>query len=349
MSSMVGSRCQPHDAKPKSVQAMSNPSHVDVLCAGPRAWNSWRHENPGVQPVLNDLNVSISERQFGRAQGGPIDLSLADLRRALLDQATLTEANLAGAILIDPDPSDARLENADLRDANLSGARLAYAKLRDARLDGANLCGADLRLAEGLSQAQLERALGDHRTALPATSTIPSTWHQGDGGESRQLVPQGDAVREESADPYRVLGVSPGASMRDIRAAWLRLVRELHLIRPSGEPRVSERLKVINRAYQRLKDLERHAARHGARGSIGNEEQIVFAIFFLLSAIAGTAIAVTWLYLARENVAPSEAIPPRDLGAQQGDEQQAPPSVQHLPPGRPPTDEPAAGADRRLR
>jgi DnaJ-domain-containing protein 1 len=276
-------------------------------------------------------------------------LRLADLRRALLDQATLTEANLAGAILTDADLSDARLENADLRNANLSRASLAYAKLGNVRLDGANLCGADLRLAEGLTQAQLERALGDHRTTLPAGLTIPSAWLQGNGGESGQLVPQGDAVGDDSADPYRVLGVRPGASMQDIRAAWLRLVRELHLIRPSGEPRVSERLKVINQAYQKLKELERHAGRHGARWSIGNKAQVVFAIFFLLSAIVGTAIAVAWLHLAQQSTAPSEPIPPRDLSAQQGDEHQAPANVQHAPPGRPPSDEPAASADRRLR
>ena len=330
---------------------MSNPSHVDALRAGPRVWNSWRQKNPSVVPILNDLNVSISERQFGRVQGGPIDLSLAELRRALLDQATLTEANLTGAILTDADLSDARLENSDLRGANLSGASLAYATLSGARLDGANLCGADLRLAQGLTQAQIERAFGDRRTALPSNLTIPIVWLQSDRQEPRQLVPQADAVSgDESADPYRVLGVSPGASMQDIRAAWLRLVRELHLLRPSGEPRVSERLKVINQAYQRLKELERHAAqRHGARGSISNKAQTVFAIFFLLSAIVGTAIGATWLYLGRLDVAPGEAIPPHGVGAQQGDQQQAPPNVQHVPSGRPSAEEPVAGADTRLR
>jgi uncharacterized protein YjbI with pentapeptide repeats len=328
---------------------MPDISHVDVLRAGPRVWNSWRRENPDVLPVLNDLNVSISERQFGLAQGGPIDLSLAELRRALLDQATLTEANLAKAILVDADLSDARLENTDLRGADLSGASLAYTTLSGARLEGADLCGADLRFAHGLTQAQVDHALGDGRTVLPANLVKPSAWLQRDEPKLRQLVPQGDAVSsDETADPYEVLGVSPGTSMRDIRAAWLRLVRELHFILPSGEPRVSERLKTINRAYQRLREQERHAAqRHGAPWSTSRNAQAVFAVFFLISAVVGTVIAATWLYLVRIDVNPGEAILSRDLGFQQGDG--PPPNVQHTPPGRPPANEPIAGADTRLR
>jgi pentapeptide repeat protein len=148
-------------------------AHVDVLRSGVRAWNAWRRDNPGLVPVLNDLNVSISERQFGRVQGGPINLSRAEFRRARLDQATLVEANLIGAVLTEADLSDARLDQADLR-----GAKLAHAALGGARLKDANLCGADLRLSLGLTQAQIDLAVGDHRTALPAHLTIPQAWRQ---------------------------------------------------------------------------------------------------------------------------------------------------------------------------
>ena len=105
---------------------MSDLLHVEMLRAGSLVWNSWRHENPDVVPDLKDLKVSISERQFGRMQGGPIDLSRAQLCRAELDQATLIEANLNGAVLTDADLSDARLENADLRGADLCNAKSAY-------------------------------------------------------------------------------------------------------------------------------------------------------------------------------------------------------------------------------
>ena len=154
-----------------------------MLRGGARAWNAWRRAHPGVVPELNDLNVSVTERQFGRVQGGPINLSRADLRRARLDQATLNEANLMGAVLTEADLTDARLENADLR-----GARLARAALAGACLKGANLSGADLGLADGLTQAQLDQAVGDGRTALPAHLTAPRTWHlQGDSaGHARR-------------------------------------------------------------------------------------------------------------------------------------------------------------------
>jgi hypothetical protein len=142
-----------------------------VLRKGVRAWNTWRRENPGVVAVLNDLNVSVTDRQFGRVQGGPINLSRAELCRARLDQATLIEANLMGAVLTEADLSDARLEKADLR-----GAKLAYANLDGARLHGAKLSGADLSLATGLTQAQIDQGIGDRRTALPAHLNTPKAW-----------------------------------------------------------------------------------------------------------------------------------------------------------------------------
>src|SRR5512145_1139523 len=83
----------------RSSQPASASSHAQVLRTGVRAWNDWRRKNPGVVPALNDFNVSITERQFGRAQGGPINLSRAQLCRARLHQATLIEANLMGAEL----------------------------------------------------------------------------------------------------------------------------------------------------------------------------------------------------------------------------------------------------------
>ena len=185
--------------------------HVEVLRAGTRAWNAWRRDNPGIVPVLNGLDVSVGERQFGRVQGGPINLSRAEFRRAQLDQATLIEANLMGAVLTEADLSEARLEKADLR-----GAKLAHADLRGARLEGANLCGADLRLAKGLTQAQVDRTLGDRRTALPPGLTPPRAWLQEGQPGLEQPVTQTDPPHvggAAAADPYEVLGVSPGTSI----------------------------------------------------------------------------------------------------------------------------------------
>jgi DnaJ-domain-containing protein 1 len=325
---------------------MSDRPHVDVLRAGPRVWNAWRRENPDVLPVLNDLDVSISERQFGRVQGGPIDLSLTELCRARLDQATLTEANLAGAALVDADLSDARLENADLSGANLSGANLAYASL-----SGARLHGADLRLAKGLTQAQIDHSLGDPRTALPAGVAPPRAWLRG-SPESGQLVTQTgqDSVGPDDPDPYVILGVRPGASIQDIRAAWLKLVKELH---PGGPSSNEARLKTINQAYQRLKDMDRQATqRQAAPASTRRNARAVFATFFLVSlvsAVVSIMVVGAWIYFTQPDATLGEAVPPARTSPDGRGETQLQPSAPRPVSGRPSTDEPAAGADRRLR
>lgn len=273
---------------------------MEVLRGGARTWNKWRRENPGVLPNLSDLKVSVIERQFGRVQGGPINLSLAVLCRAELDQATLIEAHLLGAVLVDADLSDARLEKADLR-----GAKLAYAALNNARLEGANLCGADLRHARGLTQAQINQALGDQRTTLPANLAMPKAWI-GSQLDIGQLVKHTDPqVDEERTSPYATLGVGPGASVQEIRAAWRNLVKELHPDGSSGGLPASDRLKAINQAYQRLKNLERHAnQRRPAWGY--RSPGAVFAAFFLLTVAAGALVVGARPYFTNPDFAASE-------------------------------------------
>jgi uncharacterized protein YjbI with pentapeptide repeats len=238
---------------------------------------------------LNDLNVSATERQFGRVQGGPINLSRAELRRARLDQATLIEANLMGAVLTEADLSDVRLENADLR-----GAKLADANLDGARLDGANLCAADLRLARGLTQAQIDQGVGDHRTSLPADLTTPRAWlQQGPGlGPSADQIKQDDVASDETADPHAILGVSPGASIQDVRVAWVKLVKDLDHDRSSGELLMRERLRSINQAYQELKERERQANQRHVASGILRSSRIVFAAFLVAAIAVGALVAM---------------------------------------------------------
>jgi DnaJ-domain-containing protein 1 len=316
--------------------------HVEVLCAGPRAWNKWRHENPGIAPDLNDLKVSIIERQFGRVQGGPINLSLAELCRARLDQATLIEANLLGALLIDADLSDARLEKADLR-----GAKLAFAALGGTRLEATNLCGADLRQARGLTQAQIDQALGDRRTALPANLVMPRAWFQEGQPDPAQLTKQTDPnVNDQRDSPYAILGVCPGASIQEVRAAWIKLVKELHPDGSSGEVPASERLKSINQAYQRLKSLERHANhRRAARDSFRSAKAVFAACFLVPIATAALVVAVR-TYLAQPDLAIGEAA---SINGSKRELQTAHPSMSNAPSSQRSTDEPLVGADRRLR
>ena len=73
-----------------------------------------------------------------------------------------------GAYLRRTDLSGANLEGANLRGANLTDAILRGANLKDAILKGTILRGADLTDAKNLTRAQLETAIIDDRTRLPA-------------------------------------------------------------------------------------------------------------------------------------------------------------------------------------
>jgi DnaJ-domain-containing protein 1 len=327
---------------------MSDWLHVEALRAGPLFWNTWRRENSDVVPNLNDLRVLVSERQFGRVQGGPIDLGRTNLCRAALDHATLIEANLNGAVLIDADLSDARLEDADLRGANLRNAKLTNATLRGASLESAILYSADLSQARGLTQAQIDRALGDLQTALPANLKIPKAWlNEGPPAPAHKRIDP--EIDDHRADPYAVLGVSPGASSQKIRAAWLKLVKELHSDAwASHEAAATERLKTINQAYQRLKSPERQATRRRvARGFFGTP-RAVFAASLLIPILAGALLIGIHTYSSHSETV---AKPPAGLNikASENRQQATPTSASVAPYSQPSSDAPFVGADWRLR
>src|SRR5690349_15499234 len=240
---------------------MSRSEHVSKLREGARAWNAWRRENPRVEPQLSNLKLPVGHRQFGIAQGGPVDLSQADLSRAALEHATLIGADLTEAYLLQANLAHARLAGADLSGANLSNACLDHADLKEAQLAEATLCGASLKGARNLTQAQIDQAYGDRETRLPAGLTAPAPWRQQQRPRSNQLARSPSAKPDgRKLDPYAVLGVSPDASLAEIRAVYLKLVKELH---PDGrelDPADGELLKAVNKAYQDVKTRARQPA-----------------------------------------------------------------------------------------
>jgi hypothetical protein len=162
----------------------SESNHVEALRRGPRSWNQWRAQNPSTTPNLTGIALSASERQMGPINGGPMNFSFTRLRHASLRFATLTRANLEMADLSEADLSDARLDGANLSGADLCGALCERADFADARLGGANLAAANLKDARNLTQAQIDEALGDALTVLPAHLERPAGW----GGGAAQVM-----------------------------------------------------------------------------------------------------------------------------------------------------------------
>ncbi|WP_239311847.1 pentapeptide repeat-containing protein [Plantactinospora mayteni] len=118
---------------------------------------------PTHRRAVNELLLRASEQIRSRAGRSGSDRRGAELIGADLRRTDLVGANLRGAYLI----------GADLRGVDLTLADLTGADLR-----GANLRGADLTGALFLTQAQLDAATGDARTALPPALRRPPHWHQ---------------------------------------------------------------------------------------------------------------------------------------------------------------------------
>lgn len=124
--------------------------------------------------VLRRLNLS-GANLFG-ASLSSADLSSADLSRVKLPAANLIRANLSGADLSGADLSFTELRGADLRGANLIGADLSFAKFDMLLIKSAKLHSADLEFAIGLTQDQVNAALGNKSTKLPEGLTHPESW-----------------------------------------------------------------------------------------------------------------------------------------------------------------------------
>lgn len=62
-----------------------------------------------------------------------------------------------------------------------------------------------------------------------------------------------------AADPYSILGVSRGASEKDIKSAYRKLAKELHPDTNKDNPRAAERFGEVTRAYDLLSDKAKRA------------------------------------------------------------------------------------------
>ena len=107
---------------------MSSVHHLQNIRQGAGRWNSWREQEPNVQPDLSSSDLK------------GVDLAGMDLHNALLSLANLKKANLSGANL-----KGANLAGANLEEVNMAGAVMEEANLAGAYLLRANFSGSNLR------------------------------------------------------------------------------------------------------------------------------------------------------------------------------------------------------------
>lgn len=70
-------------------------------------------------------------------------------------------------------------------------------------------------------------------------------------------------------DPYKVLGVSPGASDEDIKKAYRRLAKQYHPDRNPGDAAAAQKMQEINAAYEQIKNPD--AYRQTNQGGYGGQ------------------------------------------------------------------------------
>jgi uncharacterized protein YjbI with pentapeptide repeats len=129
------------------------------------------HENRFVldNSDLHGANLTQANLQF-------ISLDGSNLRYIHLVDTDLRNATLRSADLSDAYFDNVTLSGADLSDAKLSNVDLDQAYLDDVELSSTDLRGANLQDTTGLTQKQIDEAIGDDATQLPNNLQRPSNW-----------------------------------------------------------------------------------------------------------------------------------------------------------------------------
>lgn len=122
---------------------------------------------------------NLFQADLAYRDGKNMNLSNTRLRQSNLSLATYEDVNFSAANMSVANLFGARFNRSNFSKANLQnaaavGTYFGSSNLSGANLTGANFSGADLSLANGLTQAQLNRACGDRATRLPKGKTIPS-------------------------------------------------------------------------------------------------------------------------------------------------------------------------------
>src|SRR6266566_367526 len=169
----------------KRVKDMADQERLDMLKQGVESWNTWRSENPNLQPDLSKADLRATDISTTKFEEDPnmvgftwwttLDAKITDAEFQAIstktahnqkttkqntDQPTVATTiylNLKGANLSRANLSGKDLRNVDFTETDLKGANLTGANLNGANLSQTNLSGADFTDAN-LTDANLTRA-----------------------------------------------------------------------------------------------------------------------------------------------------------------------------------------------
>ena len=74
-------------------------------------------------------------------------------------------------------------------------------------------------------------------------------------------------------DPYKVLGVEPGASDEEIKKAYRRLAKKYHPDLNPGDEVAARKMKEVNAAYERIKNPEKYQSSQSGNAGYGGYNQ----------------------------------------------------------------------------
>lgn len=300
---------------------MADPFHELKLREGVASWNAWRTNNPAVAPELQDVQLSLSERQLLPDGGCPIDLSRARLDGSNLRHAALAGANFEDGTLAETVLANARLEDANFRRADLTNAVLDDADLARVLFDQTRVAGASLARARNLTQDQVDRCLGDHLTVLPAGLAVPLAWSRNESAMAGAVRSRG-AASEQADDVYVALGVASRgqATEEEIRRAYYATAKVFHPDRNPGDEHAAEIFKTISNATAVLLDPAKHAlyrlgdiditGKQTASGRSRHRRTVLFRIMVsCFAAPLAASLAVLGVFIWIESGAISQRAP----------------------------------------
>jgi hypothetical protein len=138
------------------------------------------HRRRAYDPT-DDLRLDLSSADLEGAYLSRLDLGdivfwQTNLKNAHLQKADLESGFFAGVDLSGADLREAHLEWAHIQDAPPYKGNLKDAQLAGAHLEGTCLDSLDLTQTKGLTQEQVDKAMGNSSTQLPKDLNMPTGW-----------------------------------------------------------------------------------------------------------------------------------------------------------------------------